>query len=107
MDKIKKSLCFRCEYRALFLETGYKPRLECGSVEDSKYICYMYKPVEPVVLEKSSSEKALEKKYGVERPIGGMLGGRMQVSDKQEDFVTVVDVLDENRFLITNVLKKE
>lgn len=42
-------LCFRCEFRAEFLETGHGPRWECqqsGAVNG----CYMYRPVRPVVL---------------------------------------------------------
>ena len=48
--KNKKGLCFRCEYRAEFFESGRKPRVECGNIENGNYSCYMYKPVLPVVL---------------------------------------------------------
>jgi hypothetical protein len=43
-------LCYRCEHRALNLETGWQPRMECGSAEGSRYACYMFKPVRPIVL---------------------------------------------------------
>lgn len=44
------SLCYRCEHRARFFESGFRPRFECGAVDTSKYACYMYKPVAPCVL---------------------------------------------------------
>lgn len=43
-------LCYRCEYRALFHETGNGPRCECQDPKSSVRSCYMYKPVKPVVL---------------------------------------------------------
>lgn len=45
-----KGLCFRCDYRARFLETGRRPRFECGNIEQCSHGCYMYKPVKPVIL---------------------------------------------------------
>ena len=50
-------LCYRCEYRAQFLETGRRPRFECGEIEKSKYVCYMYRPVKPIVLKRSDAAK--------------------------------------------------
>ena len=48
-----KGLCFRCECRAVFLETGKKTQLECGmSVEGTVYGCSEYQPVKPLVVEK-------------------------------------------------------
>jgi len=44
------SLCYRCEHRARFLETGERPRYECGEVNQSKVGCYMYRPVSPCVV---------------------------------------------------------
>lgn len=46
----KHGLCFRCEHRAQYYETGLSPRMECGEPETCKYTCYMYKPVRPVVV---------------------------------------------------------
>jgi len=43
-------LCFRCEHRAQYFETGIAPRMECGEPDYVKYACYMYKPVKPVVV---------------------------------------------------------
>jgi len=42
-------LCFRCEYRARFLETGERHRHECGDILKSKSSCYMFMPCCPVV----------------------------------------------------------
>ena len=51
------SLCYRCEHRALFLETGSRPRFECGDIENSKAGCYMFSPVKPVILQKDKKDK--------------------------------------------------
>ena len=45
MDELR--LCFRCEYRARFLETGEGPRYECKSKADGVWSCYAYLPVSP------------------------------------------------------------
>lgn len=42
-------LCFRCDHRASFLETGHGPRYQCGEVQKSVVMCYTYMPVRPVV----------------------------------------------------------
>jgi hypothetical protein len=42
-------LCFRCEERALYLETGHGSRCECQSPTVNVASCYMYKPVRPVI----------------------------------------------------------
>jgi len=46
--KSNPSLCYRCEYRAQYLEEGHAPRCECGDIKGSKFSCYMYKPSLPV-----------------------------------------------------------
>ena len=62
-------LCYRCEHRALFHETGDQPRFECGASRAS-WTCYMYRPVRPLAVVANDGE---------ERPIGGpwMLAGRV------------------------------
>ena len=68
--KGEHSLCFRCEHRALWLETKtHRPRYECGDEKYSKYSCYMYQPVVPPVLEQDKGER---------RPLGilWMIAGR-------------------------------
>ena len=52
-EAVVGSLCFRCEHRAQFLEKGFQPRCECGDIKSSKWSCYMYSPVRPIVLVKS------------------------------------------------------
>jgi hypothetical protein len=52
----KQGLCFRCESRARFWETGSGPRCECQDYETAVYGCYMYTPVLPVVLKKNEGD---------------------------------------------------
>jgi len=56
MKPMGNSLCYRCEHRARFLETGVRPRYECGNTESSNYACYMYRPVMPVLLKKQKED---------------------------------------------------
>lgn len=50
MKRIRKEgLCWRCESRAKYHETGIASRCECGS-DYSVIGCYMYKPVRPAIL---------------------------------------------------------
>lgn len=49
-------LCYRCEHRAAFHETGLRPRYECGA-GGTVTSCYMYKPVKPVILKKTKGDK--------------------------------------------------
>ena len=51
------SLCFRCEHRAMFLETERRPRMECGDVAKSVSGCYMYRPPRPVVISPREGEE--------------------------------------------------
>lgn len=44
------SLCYRCENRAVAHETGHGPRYECTDFSSSKFACYCYLPVKPVIL---------------------------------------------------------
>ena len=46
--KKNQGLCFRCEHRAVYYETGRAPRCECGDIDSCKFACYMYRPVCPV-----------------------------------------------------------
>jgi hypothetical protein len=43
-------LCFRCEIRARYWETGHAPRCECGDYRRQVACCYMFRPCRPVVL---------------------------------------------------------
>ena len=60
--KEKKGLCYRCEMRAKYLESGIRPRLQCGDIEQASYSCYQYVPVRPVILVKADG-KLLIKHY--------------------------------------------
>ena len=57
MNPITKGICHRCEYRVQYIEQGHAPRFECGEISLSKYGCYMYRPVSPVVLAQDKHEK--------------------------------------------------
>jgi hypothetical protein len=52
-----KGLCFRCEYRAQFLEEEHAPRFECGQINNTYVGCYAYKPVKPIILKKRKGDK--------------------------------------------------
>lgn len=63
------SLCWRCEWRVGFHETGNQPRHECGQIERSIDSCYMFMPVKPIPVKKS---------YPDDRPISlSALGARV------------------------------
>lgn len=49
-------LCWRCEWRAKYHETGSAPRCECGS-QGAVCGCYMYRPVAPVALKQAPGDK--------------------------------------------------
>jgi hypothetical protein len=55
IDK-KTGMCYRCEWRALFLETGIAPRSECSTVGNYGG-CYMYKPTKPLILKQQKGDK--------------------------------------------------
>ena len=81
-------LCYRCNHRSQYLDSlkgdnplEHRPRSECGDIETSKYVCYMYEPVQPVILKKQKGDKR-------PRFAGWMLSAR-------EEFVGLADfVLD-------------
>lgn len=50
MNHKQTSLCFRCEFRAQYHETGYGPRSECKNIFNGCWSCYMYRPVKPIAL---------------------------------------------------------
>lgn len=72
-------LCYRCEHRAEYLERGHAPKVECKDIENSKYICYSYKPVKPCVLAYPDFGGTDYDKLNKNRsPIGGYMGARME-----------------------------
>lgn len=60
MPEERKGLCYRCEHRARFFETGRGPRYECQQPEMAVHGCYMYKPVKPLILKKQKGDKRPE-----------------------------------------------
>ena len=59
-----KGLCFRCEYRAKYLEEGGGPRFECQVPESSVVSCYMFKPVKPIIVKpKEGDNRPLSLNY--------------------------------------------
>ena len=76
----RQGLCFRCEYRAQYFEEGHAPRSECGGIESSKHVCYMYRPVCPVT--------TVPWDKGDKRPRHGpaMISSREQFKEVARDF---------------------
>ena len=87
-------LCFRCEHRAKYLTAKSKgevycprPRMECGDINTSKYICYMFKPCFPIITKPSNSND--------KRPrfAGAMLSSReevVRVMEREEIELTAI-----------------
>ena len=74
------TLCRRCEHRAVGHATGEGPRYECTDFGTSKFSCYMYQPVKPVILKRQKGDR---------RPqfVGWMLSARscfVEVADDME-----------------------
>jgi hypothetical protein len=75
-------ICYRCEFRAVFLEKGHGPRSECKDIEHSNIGCYMYRPCMPVVMKRNEGDK---------RPAHGgpMMGARMSAVKIADDCVLI------------------
>ena len=106
-------LCFRCEYRAQFLEqeftkkdSGGGPRFECQTGL-SVNSCYMFRPVIPLVIEPSDYEKRLEKERGIKRPVGGYFGGRMTPCKEQPNFKVIGKEIEPEKYYIYNEIDNE
>lgn len=71
-----RPLCFRCEWRARYLETGHGPRCECQAEKSAVWSCYMFRPCEPYVLGRTGAERKI---WGAKRPLTGpgMISARM------------------------------
>jgi hypothetical protein len=74
----KFGLCHRCEHRVNFIEHKgigcARPKYECGDLTITKGSCYMYMPVKPVILQVQKGDK---------RPLGGLIGARMEATKGQ------------------------
>ena len=53
----KRPLCYRCEHRAVYNETGHAARYECSQTGSAVHSCYMYAPVFPCVLRANKDDK--------------------------------------------------
>ena len=53
MPEERKGLCYRCENRARFYETGHAPRVQCGIIDRASHSCYAYRPVKPCITKAS------------------------------------------------------
>lgn len=51
-------LCYRCEYRARFHETGASALSGCRG-SGATYVCHMYRPVEPLVLQRAGNRGSI------------------------------------------------
>lgn len=57
MSDKPRGLCFRCEYRAQYFESGSHPRYECGQPTLAVMSCYMFRPVAPIAVKPSAGDK--------------------------------------------------
>ena len=99
------SLCFRCNHRARNLETNgrHQPRVECGDQDRSKWSCYMYQPVRPLVLERN--DKGLKEKDL--RPLApGYFSTRFHPV-KLADMELALESIDENTVVVYWKRKEE
>ena len=87
-------LCFRCEHRARFLETGARPRCECGDKDCSVHSCYMFTPCRPVILTRAPGYE--------DREVGlpAMLAPRLVASELAEDAQPRFKRLPGDRYLL-------
>lgn len=100
-------LCYRCEYRAQYLEKDIRPRMECGEPSSAVMSCYMFRPVKPVVLKPRSRDN---------RPICGpaAFSARMERNpDAEANIVLGATLVNKNNILLLwqlepklNLLKK-
>jgi len=88
-DEKPCGLCFRCEYRAAYLEKGHGPRCECGSIEKTVVGCYMYLPVIPITV---------AKREGDQRPIlsGTMISARVERTGTADHYKLNIDMNEPN-----------
>lgn len=76
-------LCFRCEWRAMYLEHGAGARCECKEAYKSVGSCYAYRPVAPHIVVPEKGEK---------RAILGpmMISGRVRAKRVAEGSYTAI-----------------
>ena len=85
-------LCFRCDWRAYFLENGHGPRYECQQPSNAVYSCYMYLPVLPVVMERNE---------GDDRPLQpAMLSARLRAKRVANHAECVLSIVDDGKEIV-------
>lgn len=96
---MNKGLCFRCEYRAQFLENDRRARYECGEIESSVFGCYMFKPVRPITI---------KPRNGDPRPLAlGLLSCRVERVEEDPDLILTSLINDEGILVYWEPNKKE
>ena len=96
--KNKEGLCYRCEYRAKFFETGHGPRYECQQPSETVYGCYMYRPVRPCITTKQNNDDTREI-YDI--PMIAARSRFVRVADDETDIqLNLKTFCDENNSLI-------
>lgn len=91
-----QGLCFRCEYRARYLEEGTGPRFECKCLEMSVVGCYMFQPVKPIVI---------KPREGDNRPLSlNYFSARVERAEISPDLELTVLNLDKGQAIFKGIL---
>jgi len=104
VNKMKKKqapgLCYRCEHRASYLESGSAPRYECKQDSQSICVCYCYTPVKPCILKYPDyGDTEYDKRNRERSPTDPwMVAPRLQadaiIDDSDWQWVKCLDVVD-------------
>ncbi len=94
-------LCYRCEYRADYLETGSAPRLECKDIKNSNHSCYMYKPVAPMILKNKADDNR-----GIAGEVSPMISARANAIKIAKVDIKLVK-LDNKEYSFNIIVKTE
>jgi hypothetical protein len=96
MNSEGTGLCFRCEHRAKYLESGFQPRFECGMKRMASACCYMFMPCKPIAIAPIEGEK---------RPIFGppFIAGRIQAHGLVADERLTLQLINIDKKLVTPV----
>lgn len=83
-------LCFRCEYRALFLETGKYLTKRCGNIKETMFECNTFLPCKPLVLKRPKRKECCYcmyegSMYYGDYPVSELLPGRFGAKEIYND----------------------
>ena len=95
-----QGLCFRCEKRAKFLETGNRDRSQCGVIESQLYSCYCYEPIKPILLEKSDKSDIRDITLDI-------YSSRIKPAEKQPSLNMNLEMIDNGLLFYWKPEKKE